>query len=280
LEDTIYRIRVTNWEEFRREHGGEDDKPIIIPRPPSWGGRPSGNPIVIINEPSEDPLAAPSVRFYDVPDDHWAADAINALALRGIVNGVGDNMFAPDYNVTREQFVRMVVNVLGLTKSGTATNFADVDESEWYAPYIAVAAENGIIKGIADDEFGVGLHITRQDMATIKHRALDLELNENEMPFTDAEHIAYYAETAVAALYGANLITGYPDGTFRPRSNLTRAEAATIIYRALEHMARVNAQSDSTVTHTSHYTEELSNDNVRPRGGRANSMDMTSALLQ
>lgn len=171
--------------------------------------------------------------FNDLDAVPWAQESINALSAKGIINGMGENKFAPNDTVTREQFVKMMVAAFNLKGKGTAS-FTDVDSSAWYAPYIGIALQNGIINGISAESFGVGSNITRSDMAVIctriaKKCSITLP-DAQEAVYTDAQSIPDYAKESAAVLQLAGIMTGDGSGRFAPKENATRAMAAKIIH--------------------------------------------------
>ena len=186
-----------------------------------------------------------SEEFTDLGGVEWAADAIQSLAGLGIVNGVGDGRFTPAESVTREAFVKMLLLASGMFENGHASSFSDVDASQWYAEYVACAFDIGIVTGISDTEFGIGMTITRQDMAVMLERTADsagieIEKIRDYDGFTDSSEIADYAAEAIERLCGAGILNGMGDGRFCPTAPLTRAEAAKVIYDMF-----VNKESES-----------------------------------
>lgn len=174
-------------------------------------------------------MTTPIKGFSDLSEAEWATEAINALNNLGIINGMSDGVFAPQLTVTREQFAKMIVGVMGYTVDENATtSFSDANGA-WYTPYIAAAVDSGIITGRDNGTFGVGENITRQDMAVIIFRALGLSAGEIH-EFTDSAEISDYAIDAVSALYNMGIISGYTDGSFGPKNNASRAEAAKMLY--------------------------------------------------
>ncbi len=168
--------------------------------------------------------------FHDLNNHAWAKEAVETLYYAGIVNGMEKDIFQPAGQVTREQFAKMVTQLFGLSTKATNTNFKDVDENAWYAPYITAALQAGYIQGQSDEYFGIGEPIMRQDMATILYRALGNQNSKAVLSFTDQDSIAAYAKDAIAELVGLGIINGYEDGSFQPRGTATRAEAAKMIY--------------------------------------------------
>lgn len=175
------------------------------------------------------------ITFTDVPKEHWAFDAVEYLYKNQIVNGVGNDLFLPDATLKREELIKMLVTAMGSAPVENEASFTDVDTSEWYAPYIAAAKNNGITYGKDDGSFGVGEALTREDAATLCYRALNYNTSEAEdnLNFDDKELISDYARAAVANMARLGIINGKGDGKFAPKAHCTRAEAAKIIFGIL-----------------------------------------------
>ena len=170
--------------------------------------------------------------FTDLNGFDWAKESIYKLVEDGVLNGIGNNRFAPEDPVTREQFTRAVVLAFGFTGNGDVP-FNDVDKNEWYYDTICTAYTNGIIQGIDDTHFGIGEKLTREQMAVILCRAaeksgISFEL-ERALTFTDTDKISGYASEAVNKLCNRGIINGFEDGSFRPREICTRAQMAKVI---------------------------------------------------
>lgn len=174
--------------------------------------------------------------FDDIDGVSWAVESIVELAQKGIISGKGDRLFYPNDNITREEFVKIIMLTFFKNAEPAAVDFADVDNSAWYAPYVKAACGSGIINGIGDNRFGTGMNITREDMAVIAYRTavsagkLAEEETESSFKFDDDYSISDYAKKAVYALYEAEVISGMTASEFAPKQSLTRAQAAKIIY--------------------------------------------------
>jgi len=183
---------------------------------------------------SLDEFEPKKITFSDVSEDHWAYESILALAQGGAISGRGDGTFAPDMDVTREEFVKMAVVALGITVDGSKeTSYTDVDASAWYSPYLAAAEKEGIISGIGEGKFGVGRTITRQEAATILYRIATAQgktFTPATLKFTDDDSIAEFAKEAVYALKGAGIINGVSAREFAPVANCSRAQSAKLIF--------------------------------------------------
>lgn len=177
--------------------------------------------------------AAGTEPFIDISDVPWARESILALEKRGIVAGREKMHFAPNENITREEFVKILVAALGISAEDTAKSFDDVADGDWFEESVRTAYGAGIVNGVTEQFFGVGENITRQEMAAMVYRAAvkcGAELSETESHFTDSSEIAEYAYTAAASLYGSGIMNGNTDGSFAPNAFATRAEAAKVVY--------------------------------------------------
>ena len=176
--------------------------------------------------------------FADIDSVEWASEAILALADKGIVDGVEENVFKPNNAVTREEFVKILVGAMGLSNSDYINNFSDVKDDDWFCSWVNIAYENGICSGIGNDCFGVGSKLTRQDMVVLLNNSLCLKgvdlPNTGELIFDDKDDIADYARTAVSNMTAIGVVSGISETEFSPMGEATRAQAATIIYRALD----------------------------------------------
>ena len=176
--------------------------------------------------------------FTDLTGYEWAKDAIFDLYDKGIVSGVGNNQFAPGNNVTREQFIVMIMRAFEIEATETQSDFSDVLAGTYYQKYIATAKKAGIVNGISENVFGVGKNITRQDLAVMVKNAAEVKgitlQGDKEISLKDKEEISDYAKSAVEGLIAAGVINGYSDSTFKPGKSCTRAEAAKIIYELVK----------------------------------------------
>lgn len=175
--------------------------------------------------------------FNDVPGGHWAYTAVNELYAMNVVNGIAPNTFDPDATVTREAFVKMFVLAFDLYDEQALSQFLDI-QSHWAKPYVASAQLKKIVTGIDRFNFGTGLPITRQDAAVMLKRVLDykgIELESGEVKnFSDADEIADYAKESVETLANAGVINGMTETQFQPTGNLTRTQAAKLIYELVK----------------------------------------------
>ena len=181
-------------------------------------------------QPGETPFP-----FTDVPESRWSYPYIKQLYDAGVVSGMTATTFAPAENMTRAQFVTMLAGLQGADVSAYKTGkFTDVPADAWYAPYVSWATENGVVYGVSDSAFAPDANISRQDMAVMVYRYAErfgIRLGTDVPPvtFADAGDIAAYALPAVQALQRAGVISGMPDGSFRPREHMTREQACVVL---------------------------------------------------
>ncbi len=178
-----------------------------------------------------------SYGFSDVSNTHWGYEAITYLNNGGILSGKGDNMFFPDDNVTRAEFVKILVTAYNIESSDKGIPFSDVDTDDWFYQYVEKAYNFKIISGISEAEFIPDGAITRQDAAVILKRIFDskgIEFTKSDIKFKDSDQISDYAKDAVDALSSGGIIKGFDDNTFKGNNKITRAEAAQLIYNAIK----------------------------------------------
>lgn len=173
----------------------------------------------------------PAYPFKDMESSAWAKDAVKALYDSGVIAGRSEGIFAPSENVTRAEFVKLITEGFKIEKGDGEAKFDDVAENAWYAEFIMRAASKGIVSGTGS-AFLPNNQITREDAAVIIARVLGKE-SSDALTFADAADASDYAKSAVAALTAEKIINGVGDNKFAPKMNLTRAQAAVLIYNAL-----------------------------------------------
>ncbi len=175
--------------------------------------------------------------FTDLGSVTWAKPAIESMASLGIINGVGDNKYAPKNNITRAQFATLIVKTLNLR--GTATEpFTDVKSTDWFAKDVALAYKYQIINGVSSTKFEPNRTITRQEMAVMMVRAIKMkqsikaqDINGTLSKFKDRGQIDTWARESVAIAVEQGLMNGVTTTTFSPKTNADRAQSAVIMYR-------------------------------------------------
>ncbi|RED66533.1 S-layer homology domain-containing protein [Cohnella phaseoli] len=210
--------------------------------------RPDGKREIAMSAPQDGIYAvlATSAGFVDL-DGHWAKKDIELLASKLIVRGLSDRRFAPDADVTRAEFVALLVRGLGLPASldGGNSQFSDVPTGAWYATFVEAAANTGLVSGTAQGRFAPDERITREQMTVMIAKALSVAGGQEDAAnlgsagreaFPDKDAISPWAQASVAQMAAAGLVSGMPDGTFAPSETATRAQAVVLLKRLLRHV--------------------------------------------
>jgi hypothetical protein len=184
--------------------------------------------------------------FIDL-DRHWAKDDVELLASKLVVQGVTEQQFVPDSPITRAAFTTLLVRSLGLAElDARSLGFQDVAASDWYAGSVAAAVEHGLVTGVNANAFAPDEPISREQMAVMIARALDAVKQSSSQEatrstkFDDQSSMSSWAEKSVAQVVQAGIITGFPDGTFKPAEQATRAEAVVMLKRMLQFLQFMN----------------------------------------
>ena len=168
-----------------------------------------------------------SAAFSDVDAGSWYSGAVSWAVDQGLVSGYSNGTFQPDAVTTRAEFAVMLNQILKLQPQGNAS-FSDVARDAWYYDAVTALAEAGLVDGSA---FRPDEAITREEAAVLCAKALELQGGEGK-EFTDGADISQEAQSYVQAMVSAGYMAGYPDGSFQPDGELTRAEAAQILSNA------------------------------------------------
>lgn len=174
-------------------------------------------------------LSGNKAEYSDVNVASWEYSAVSSLGGDGIISGYEDGSFKSSKPITRAEFTKLIVSAFSIKAEGQP--FSDVSENTWYYPYVSVAAGSGIVNGY-DGIFNPDANISRQDATVIIYR-LSEKLGKNyygNKTFLDINDVSLYAVTAVMGLGSMDIINGDNSGRFNPKKQLTRAEAAQIIY--------------------------------------------------
>ncbi len=175
--------------------------------------------------------------FDDMSDALWAQDMVHTLVGKGVISKNSERAYRPMDNITREEYLKMIITVIGSHDPNAVSDLSDVGAGHWATSYIATAQKLGIVQGNADGSFGIGTNITRQDMAVMIYRTfamLGIDLSAGDAAFADSNEISEYAKDAVSALTKLGILNGMGDNTFAPGANANRAQAAKVIYVMME----------------------------------------------
>ncbi|GIP58332.1 S-layer homology domain-containing protein [Paenibacillus woosongensis] len=193
-------------------------------------------------------IAVQAKTFADI-QAHWAKTGIEALSARFIIHGTANGAFDPQQQVTRAEWVSMLVRALGLAQGGTQSthSFTDVPEAAWYKDSVQTAVEAGLIQGFADGTFKANEAVTREQMAVTLLKAMELadgpqneaagsQAQLNMASFKDAEDVSAWAVEAMSRLTGTGILAGDNQGLLQPNRQASRAEAAVVLHKVLQRL--------------------------------------------
>jgi hypothetical protein len=165
--------------------------------------------------------------------NHWARETIEQCLSDGIVSGMPDGSFQPNKNITRAEIATMVNKAFEFKDADTDKTFSDVKADAWYDEQVAIAAKAGYITGFPDGTFQPQKQCTRAEACVMIRKAAGMAegLESALNIFKDSSSVPAFAKGSVSALVSENLIKGYPDGTFGPQAQITRAESLVMVYR-------------------------------------------------
>lgn len=180
--------------------------------------------------------------FYDVNRGQaWAIEAIDYLYEEGIINGIGYSKFAPSNNISRADFLIMLMNSFGIEPdSHVVDNFSDAG-NRYYTKYLGTAKRLGLVLGVGNNLYLPERNITRQDMFVVLYRVLDkLEKLSPNMEdgqkkfeeFSDIDEIDAYAIEALKSFVNAGIVRGN-NNKLKPKAMATRAESAQVLYNII-----------------------------------------------
>lgn len=207
------------------------------------GGLPNGNYDIVVT--GYRPNGSPGVVRYAQPLNlyadyeqaaDWAKPYIAEAGKLGLLQGTGSEGFSPGKELTRAELAASLVRALGIPVDDAAKPaFADVPAGSWYAGYIEAARKQGIVQGVDDDRFAPEAKVTREQLALMLTRALQLQAKHVAVPlFRDAAEAADYAQDALHAVAQAGLMTGTDSAHFAPKATVTREMLAVVAVRAYE----------------------------------------------
>ena len=179
-------------------------------------------------------LAIPMVvnaAFSDVAEEHWAKGYIEKLTSNGVINGYPDGTFRPSDTLTKGAFLKLIV-----TASLPEVDFNQLDKNfdHWAATYVKVAENYNALEKAAITKENIDEPITRIDVIKILSLC-DINMRSHEqkaldyLTFTDTDGLDETSEILLSHAVANGIIGGYPDGSFKPQNNLTRAEASKIL---------------------------------------------------
>lgn len=166
-----------------------------------------------------------SISCFASYEGHWAEGLITKWMDLGLIGGYPDGSFKPNNNITRAEFAKLLSSVTEERDAVGDASFSDVLEDDWFYYDVMRLAYFGIIA--PNDKFYPNRYITREEAMVMVSRAKDIFGESGAV--TDADEISDWAREAIFGLLENGYIGGYPDGTIRPKNNITRAESIKLL---------------------------------------------------
>jgi hypothetical protein len=221
----------------------------VYPVPSVFTKQADGSTIVKVSRPGFSTYAAATrpVSFEDISSS-YAQSEIRSLANKLLINGTTDTTFSPKQNVTRAEFAALITRALGLTP-GTAAPFSDIPAGSWYSGDVAAAYEAGLITGRNNDKFDPQANISRQEIAVVLGKAVDLLQIKTatdgpaRTPYHDTSSFAGYAKDSIEKVSAAGIINGATikgSSYFQPNAPTTREASAKVLHVLLQKAALIN----------------------------------------
>ncbi|MEQ6356883.1 S-layer homology domain-containing protein [Lysinibacillus sp. M3] len=168
--------------------------------------------------------------YTDVTKGHWAFSDIQSLNTKSLIKGYSNGTFKPEASITRAEAATIIARALNLTTTKDPS-FKDVSKDHYAYSAIAAVEQAGIIKGQEAGKFNPNGQLSRAEMSAILTRAYKLT-GSSKVNFTDVKS-THWAYSDIQALVSNNLTGGFPDNTFRPNTQITRAQFSSFLNRCL-----------------------------------------------
>ena len=174
----------------------------------------------------------PPTPTVEIPDDD--ALGLNTTDHFAYIIGYPDGTVQPGGQITRAEvatiFFRLLTDDVRDANLKRINSYTDVASNAWYNTAVSTLSSMGIITGYPDGTFRPNANITRAEFAAIAAR-FDPSGDKTAAAFSDI--LTHWAKDEISIAYNNGWITGYPDGTFGPQRDITRAETMTLVNRVL-----------------------------------------------
>ena len=210
-------------------------------------------------------MAYADTYFKDINNSSVYYEAAEFLHEQGILSGMDDGVFAPDYPLSRPMIVTILWRLSGSPDVALSKTFKDVNNSAWYAKPVAWASQKGIAAGIGNNEFGININLTREQLMLFLYRYANFMgfdtaqgSDINLKVFSDYSSISDYALTSFKWAFWNNFVQ-YSGTNLAPKTNVVRGEAALAVYKFLQRYtgeALVENNTEPTVNDLTEFPED------------------------
>jgi hypothetical protein len=200
---------------------------------------------VSINPVFEELVADPEtgMPFVDMSLNDWYYESVKYVYDKGLMNGVTEKVFEPNLNITRGMLVTILYRIEEEPAVAEACPFGDVSADSYYENAITWAASNAFVNGDETGRFNPNADITREEIAAMVQRyaaykGIDTEATADLSGYADNTEVSAWADSYIRWANAAGLINGDDNKNLNPKGKATRAEAAAIVMRFLENVAK------------------------------------------
>jgi hypothetical protein len=171
---------------------------------------------------------------------NWAESALRQWKENGLLSGYADGTYQPDRPISRGELMALINRSFNL-KETASISFSDLKVGNWAYEQAAIAVKAGYVQGYKDGTIRADQLVRRDEAAAMIAKLLELQQGDTTVlkSFSDGAQLAEWSKPAVSALISKGIIKGFPDKTYRPKGNLTRAESVTILERSLSEIGNV-----------------------------------------
>lgn len=201
------------------------------------------------------PVVSAKAAYDDIRENAWYSEAVTYVTEKGYFSGTGNGKFQPNITINRAMFLTALANGTGNYKKADYDSagflgdnipllsplpYDDVDPFQWYAAPVRWATRAEIASGKGNGHFEPLAAVTREEAVTLLYRYAEKTGNDithtggasTLSRFTDGGTVSQWARNAMEWAVEKGIIHGFPDGRIAPKSGMTRAEAATILWAA------------------------------------------------
>lgn len=164
----------------------------------------------------------------------WMEPYLEKLVSWGVMRGDSSGNLHPDRTLTRAEFVVLVNRALGYKDTSASVPFRDVSPSDWYYDDINIGHTIGYFKGTSATTASPRAAVTREQAAVLLSRNLALDDDPGaSIDFTDSSRLSNYSRGLIRSAVVEGILSGYSDGSFRPKQSITRGQMAVLLVKAI-----------------------------------------------
>lgn len=177
--------------------------------------------------------------------NHWAETYISKWYNQGLISGYPDGSFRPDTSITRAEFLSMLNNLYGYNYKNS--QYADVKTSDWYYETCQIAKSNNYMSWYDSIYLNANKAITREEVCAILYHVIYLENHDDGVLLSFTDEFNDWSKSYIAALVEAGYLSGYPDGSFKPEAQITRAECLVMLNQVMGQLINQSGSYDHLI---------------------------------